>query len=335
MLKFCTLFNTTYLSRGLAMYQSLEKHCANFHLYIFAFDTHCFQVLFSLQLSHATIISLDEFENNSLLAVKKERTAGEYCWTCASSTIKYCLETYQLEHCTYVDADLLFFNDPVVLIAEMENKSVLITEHKFTPCYDQSEASGRYCVQFMTFKHTKEGMEVLNWWIEACLNWCFNRVEDGKFGDQKYLDDWQTRFSTVHVLKHLGGGVAPWNVQQYSFKNKLNRVTGKEILTGEQFDLVFYHYHGFHYTSNNCYSLSDNVYEILRNPVNHIYRPYSLSLSKAERTINVYHKNTIPYETTEDFQWVKQVTKRSLLFFLRGYCGNIYKKNALNFGFLN
>lgn len=335
MLKFSTLFNSTYLSRGLAMYHSLESHCTSFHLYIFAFDTHCYEVLSNLQLEHATIISLYEFENERLLDVKKDRTAGEYCWTCASSTIKYCLETYQLDHCTYVDADLMFFSDPAVLIAEMGSKSVLITEHRYTPCYNQSVTSGIYCVQFMTFKHTEEGMEVLNWWIDACITWCFNRFEDGKFGDQKYLDDWQSRFSTVHVLKHLGGGIAPWNVQQYVFKSESNAVKGKEILTGQEFDLVFYHYHEFHYTTNNTYSLSNNVYKIIRNPVKHIYRPYSHSLSKAEKEISAYQKDILPHEITDDIQWVKQVVGRSILFFLRGYYKNIYTKTALSYGFLN
>lgn len=335
MLKFSTLFNSTYLSRGLAMYHSLESHCASFHLYIFAFDTHCYEVLSNLQLEHATVISLYEFENEKLLDVKKDRTAGEYCWTCASSTIKYCLETYQLDHCTYVDADLLFFSDPAVLIAEMGSKSVLITEHRYTPCYNQSVTSGIYCVQFMTFKHTEEGMEVLNWWIDACMTWCYNRFEDGKFGDQKYLDDWQSRFSTVHVLKHLGGGIAPWNVQQYVFKSESNAVKGKEILTGQEFDLVFYHYHEFHYTTNNTYSLSNNVYKIIRNPVKHIYRPYSHSLSKAEKEISAYQKDILPHEITDDIKWVKQVVGRSLLFSLRGYYKNIYTKTALSYGFLN
>lgn len=335
MLSFCTLFNTTYLSRGLAMYQSLEKHCNNFHLYIFAFDTHCFEVLNDLNLSYATIIRLKEFENERLLAVKSERTAGEYCWTCASSTIKFCLETFELENCTYIDADLLFFNDPAVLIAEMGTKSVLITEHRYTPCHDQSANSGKYCVQFMTFKHTTAGMEVLNWWIDACLDWCFDRFEDGKFGDQKYLDDWQSRFSTVHVLQHLGGGVAPWNVQQYSFKASADGVRGEEMLTGKEFDLIFYHYHGFHYTGINCYSLSKEFYKLSRNPVEHIYRPYSRALSLAEQTIRVLQEDIMPHEVTDDIQWVKQVIGRSLLFFLRGYYKNIYKKHALNFGFSN
>ncbi|RZM01119.1 MAG: glycosyl transferase, partial [Pedobacter sp.] len=199
-------------------------------------------------MKHATVISLNKFENERLKEVKPGRTESEYCWTCASSSIKYCLDTYRLDHCTYVDADLLFFNDPKVLVEEMGAKSVLITEHRYTPCYDQSAMSGTYCVQFMTFKNTTAGIEVLNWWIDACITWCYNRFEDGKFGDQKYLDNWHSSFSTVHVLKHLGGGVAPWNVQQYEFIKTDKRIAGVEKSTGNKFDLVFYHYHGFNYT---------------------------------------------------------------------------------------
>ncbi|RZK78315.1 MAG: glycosyl transferase [Pedobacter sp.] len=336
MLKFCTLFNTTYLSRGLAMYRSLEKQCTAFHLYIFAFDDNCYDLLMRLNLSSATIISLKQFENKRMLEVKKDRTAGEYCWTCASSSIKYCIEKFELDHCTYVDADLLFFKDPAILLEEMGEKSVLITEHRYTPCYDQSAKSGIYCVQFMTFKNTGEGMSVLNWWVDACLNWCFNRFEDGKFGDQKYLDDWTSKFSTVHVLQHLGGGVAPWNVQQYNFSSgKSGEIYGKETATGNKFDLVFYHYHDFHYTENDSYSLSSKIYALARNPVKYIYRPYSIALSESEKLINAFNKEVISHEVTDDIQWVQRVPGRSILFFLRGYYKNFYKKNALNYGFLN
>jgi hypothetical protein len=335
MLNFCTLFNTTYLSRGLAMYQSLEKHATDFHLYIIAFDDHCFDLLKKLGLESATIISLKKFENERLLEAKKDRTAGEYCWTCGSSSIKYCIETYHLDHCTYVDADLLFFKDPKVLIDEMGEKEVLITEHRYSPRYEQSATSGKYCVQFMTFRNTWGGMEVLNWWVDACLTWCYDRFEDGKFGDQKYLDDWTTRFSTVHVLQHLGGGVAPWNVQQYDFGTVGAKVQGTSLATNEKFDLVFYHYHGFHYTKNDSYSLSNDCYQLERNHVKHIYRAYGTALFMAERIISAYNKEIVAHEVTDDISWVKKVPGRSLLFFLRGYYKNIYKKNALEYGFLN
>ncbi|MBE9597928.1 glycosyl transferase [Pedobacter sp. MC2016-24] len=335
MLQFCTLFNSNYLSRGLAMYNSLEEQCADFHLYIFAFDTNCFDVLSKLNLANATVISLSQFENKDLLAVKGDRTAAEYCWTCSSSTIKYCLETYHLDHCTYVDADLLFFSDPIVLYKEMGEKSVLITEHRYTPCYDQSATSGIYCVQFMTFKNTKEGMEVLNWWVDACLEWCFNRMEDNKFGDQKYLDDWTTRFNCVHVLANLGGGVAPWNVQQHDFKTKSKNVKGLELATGKNFDLVFYHYHGFKYSLNNSYKLSPEVYHLTSKTIKSIYRPYVKALSVAEFMVKALDQETETYAVTNDIEWVKKVIGRSLLFNLRGFYKNYYKARSFNYSFLN
>ncbi|MBB6500058.1 glycosyl transferase [Pedobacter cryoconitis] len=335
MLKFCTLFNTTYLSRGLAMYNSLEQQCESFHLYIFAFDNHCFDLLTKMALKHASIINLTAFENDRLLAIKDGRTAGEYCWTCASSTIKYCIDKYALDHCTYIDADLLFFNDPAILLKEMGEKSVLITEHRYTPCYDQSATSGLYCVQFMTFKNNPEGMEVLNWWIDACIDWCFNRFEDNKFGDQKYLDDWTTRFDCIHVLKHLGGGVAPWNVQQYNFVNTSRSVKGQETATANSFDLVFYHFHDFQYIKGNTYRLSAPVYNLDRNVVKSIYKPYTKALSAAESQIYAVNKEISSHELSDDNTWIRKVIGRSVVFFLMGYYKNFYSKRSMEYGFLS
>ena len=267
---FCTLFNSNYLSRGLVMYDSLLKTCDNFHLYVFAFDNDCHQFLSSQCYEHLTVISLKQFEDPALLEVKAQRTAAEYCWTCTPSSILYCLNTFNLESCTYIDADLFFYNDPRILIQEMGDKSVLITEHRYTKVYDQVEQSGKYCVQFMTFKATEAGMQVLRWWRDRCLEWCFARTEDGKFGDQKYLDDWTQRFEGVHVLANLGGGVAPWNVQQYEFSQNSKNITAIEKSTGKQFDVIFFHFHEVKFYENNIvsyspYACSKSVFKIFYN----------------------------------------------------------------------
>ena len=252
MYHFCTLFDSFYLTRGVAMYQSLEKTGIDFHLYIFAFDDASFKILNQLNFKHATIISLKEFENEKLLEVKPGRTKAEYCWTCTSSTILYVIENFNVPSCTYLDADLFFYSSPSVLIEEMGDKSVLITEHRFTPKYDRSEIAGIYCVQFVTFKNNAEGLKVLNWWVNACLEWCYSRYEDGKFGDQKYLDDWTTRFEGVHVLEHLGGGLAPWNIQQYSYlKRDQNNIMMMEIKSEKKFQAIFYHFHYVRFYSND------------------------------------------------------------------------------------
>jgi hypothetical protein len=100
-------------------------------------------------------------------------------------------------------------------------KSVLITDHNYAPEYDQSSTSGQYCVQFVTFIRNN-GENVRKWWENRCLEWCFNRFEDGKFGDQKYLDDWDTRFcDQVHVLQDKELILAPWNAIRFPHGNSV------------------------------------------------------------------------------------------------------------------
>lgn len=239
------------------MTDSLQKYCKNFHLYIFAFCDESYDFLKKLNLKNATVIPLSEFEDEELLKIKPTRTRGEYCWTSTSSTILYCLERFKLENCTYIDADLCFYSDPSILIEEMGEKSILITEHRYIKEHDLTSTSGKYCVQFITFKNDKKGLKALKWWRNECLKWCYNRFEDGKFGDQKYLDDWTERFDGVHVLKNLGGGLAPWNMQQYLYKKENNKIFVADEKREDE--LVFYHYHTIK-TDNDGVILRNNYF---------------------------------------------------------------------------
>ena len=274
MLNFCTLFNSFYLIYGLQLYNCLIKLRVNFHLYIYAFDERTFSYFKEYALPNLTVIKLEDFEDRELLSIKSNRSFGEYCWTCTPSIIKHAIESFNLESCIYVDSDLYFFDNPQVLIDEMGNNSVLITEHRYTKIYDQSDLSGIYCVQFMMFKNDAKGMKVLNWWRDACIEWCFSRFEDGKFGDQKYLDDWLTRFEGVHSLRHLGGGVAPWNVQQYEFVKNGDRIVGKELSTGNFFPLIFFHFHGLKFYAEDVIKLTGEAYLISKGARDLIYKDY-------------------------------------------------------------
>ena len=267
------------------MYESLLKHCDEFNLYVFAFDDKCYNFLKSQNYKCLTVISLKEFEDIELLKIKPTRTAVEYCWTCTSSTILYAIKTFGLDHCTYIDADLCFYQNPYILIKEMGSKSVLITEHRYTKSYDQSTDSGKYCVQFVSFKNDSQGMKVLQWWREACIEWCYARVEDGKFGDQKYLDSWTSNFEGVHELKHLGGGIAPWNFQQYFFVLDKEKLKGIEIKSQQKFDAIFFHFHGLKFFDGDIVSLSSSLYELNENVKTMFYKTYINSLNSTKEII--------------------------------------------------
>lgn len=275
---FCTLFNQSYFSRGMAMCYSLLKYMPSARIYVFAFDDLTVSLLNSLNLRNLIVISLADFENEKLLEIKKSRTLTEYCWSSTPFTIRYVFDHYNETMCTYLDADLYFFNSPICLFDELGNKSVIITEHRYTPRYDQTLNCGKYCVQFMTFKNDKNGNEILNWWCDACFKWCYNRFEDGKFGDQKYLDTWTEQFEGVHELAYLGGGMAPWNIQQYALYQDGECLKAKN--TDTDFNVIFYHFHQFKVLEDNKYDLGS--YTLTKRDAELLYQPYVAALKAVE-----------------------------------------------------
>ena len=81
MMNFCTLFDSYYLHKGIALYLSLEKVTSDFHMYVMAFDKKSYDKLKSIGFKRMTVELLDEFETPELLAVKPTRNKAEYCWT--------------------------------------------------------------------------------------------------------------------------------------------------------------------------------------------------------------------------------------------------------------
>ncbi len=322
---FCTLFDSNYLSRGIALYRSLEKHCNNFHLFIFAFDNKSYSVLKKLNFPKVTIISLNEFEDQELLRVKPTRSVAEYCWTSTSSTILYVLENFNVDNCTYVDADVFFYSSPEPIFQEMGGKSILITEHRYSPQYNKELKAGKYCVQFVTFRNDVNGLKALRWWRDRCIEWCYARYEDGKFGDQLYLDDWTERFHGVHVMQHLGGGLAAWNVQQYDFKKVNDKIFGQEILTGKIFEVIFYHFHYLKLYSDGKVELGRR--KLSKQVLNIFYKDYIKLLDEISSEVKNFDSSFDPNGTTKrEFNW-----KTPLLYIYRKISGvyNIFDKSKL------
>lgn len=281
MMNFCTLFDSYYLDKGIALYQSLEKASDDFHLYIFCFDDKSRDVLKSRNMKHATILHHTDIERETekLLELKAERSKAEYCWTCTPVIIEYVLNHYPVESCTYIDADMFFFANPQLLFDEIKEAGadIVITEHRFTNSLKDKrylKRSGKYCVEFNYFNQSENAKEALTWWKERCFEWCYHLYEPERMGDQKYLEKFPKLFKGVHELKHLGGGTAPWNLAQYELvsTDKNTAVTLKEKRSGKEFSLVFYHFQNIRYLSDAKVNINSCTHsKALKDAV---YRPY-------------------------------------------------------------
>lgn len=291
MKNFCTLFDSHYLDKGLVLYNSLEKCTKAFTLYVFCFDEKAFEVLTALALEHIKLIKEEEIETPELIIAKENRTRAEFCWTCTPVIIEYILNNYKVQNCTYIDCDLFFYKDPQILFDELKSKDhVIITPHRLSESKQdrRTEARyGKYCVEFNYFDQSPESRKALTWWKERCLEWCYCKVEDGKYGDQKYLDSFEELFDGIHVLQNLGGGVAPWNIRQYELeKADEEEVTLTETRTSKEFDLVFYHFQSIRFLNDNQVNINSGCTD--PNMIQHVYYPYMRRILEVRKELEKY-----------------------------------------------
>lgn len=239
-MSYCTLFGSNYLDKGIAMIDSLKKVDADTDVYILCMDDLTHRILKGYYATGVNLINLEEFEDNELLSVKNSRSFGEYCWTCTAKLILFVLDRYD-EICTYVDADLFFYNNPACLIEEMKanNCVVQVIAHRFAPTIrgkQLSKTSGKFCVQFNTFTRDNRSINLLKQWIRQCVDDC--SWENG--GDQKYIDNWN-QYDFVNVSDNAGAGVAPWNINRFCSKNgNYNNIYDR--FEKKTYDLIFYHF---------------------------------------------------------------------------------------------
>ena len=307
----CTLFDSGFLAKGLALFASLKRQKKPFRLHVFAMDDFCADYLEKMNDPDLVVIRKNEFEDSELLHVKGQRTRAEYYWTCASSAILYCLEKLGLARCTYLDADLYFYDAAQKLEARMEDASIGITPHSYAAEYDQSRIHGVYCVQYVTIRNNEKGLSVLRWWRDKCLDWCFARVEAGKFGDQKYLDDWPERFEGVKVLDGPGVGLAPWNCKNYSILPEAEgRWTVRDSSDNTEAPLIFYHFHEMRFFTKNRIKRVAGGYDINENVLKNIYQPYIKELLEIAKEITreYPHANPLAINAPQKFKKAAALT---------------------------
>ena len=281
---FCTYFDHHYLPRGLALYESLRRHCPTAELWVLCLSHECHDWLARKQLAGVRLITLEEFEraDPALRQARQNRSIVEYYFTCTPALPRFVFDSApQADLVTYLDADLYFFRDPSLLFAEMAQASIAIIGHRFAPAYRHLEKTGVYNVGWISFRGDEYGHACLAEWRRRCLEWCYDRVEEGRYGDQKYLDQWPTSFPGVAVIQHKGANLAPWNLANYNIEFRDGRVWVDDQ------ELLFFHFQGFQQINRWLYEPHLIQYGVRPAHIvrQHILLPYWRALRQASTTV--------------------------------------------------
>jgi len=289
---FCTLFDKGFLNRGLALYNSLLNNIPEqFSLFILCMDDITYDILNKMNLDRIKLIKLEDFEDEELKKAKANRNWVEYCWTLSPSLPLYIIETFNVDMITYLDADLFFYSSPEPIYREFTNSSIMLIPHRFTLWKkDKEKEVGKYNVGMLIFKNDEDGLACLRWWREKCNEWCYEKVEPHRYGDQKYLDCFPDKFKGVYILNNKGANLAYWNIRNYTGKIKKNK--NKIFIDNDE--LVFFHFSQFKVFYPKKIFLPNgpfNNYTKISDLKNIIYKKYFKALYQAMKDIRKISPN--------------------------------------------
>jgi len=271
---YCTFFDWGYISRGLALIESLRAHGDLYQILVICLDTETEEFLKPLALSlNLSLATLDELtaEYPELEAARPNRSLIEFYFTCSPFVLKLSQKNKPTGHLSiYLDADLYFFDDPQRVIREIGDSSIAIIEHNY-PWFLETLAKkyGKYNVGLLGFRNNQEGGKALDWWAGQCINWCHDYPEKGKYADQGYLNSLPKLSPNLMVLTNRAFNLAPWNTAASSVQLKRGKVfVGKNQLN-------FFHFHGLKKMGSFWVSSQMNYLSPLPRPIfNKIYKPY-------------------------------------------------------------
>ena len=256
----------------------LDKNPKSF-IHVLAMDDYTHDILKLSPFRHQlNLIRLNEIEDyeGQLIKVKSQRTIAEYCWTLTPIIMKYVLDSNPLvQRLTYLDSDLYFFNDYNDILEEINATSIAIIEHRYPVKLSYMSVAGRFNVEWVTFTRHRDAVNCLGRWYVQCLDWCYAVAADGKFGDQRYLDDWPILYKNIVVIQNVGAGVAPWNYSNYN----IHEYKGKLMV--DEWPLIFYHFHQYKITRKLYAFYMSRAYSRQGNMPIPIYRIYDAAITKS------------------------------------------------------
>jgi len=150
----------------------------------------------------------------------------------------------------YFDPDTFVFGNLQNIEDELQNnKEIILTPHILSPIPLDGKMPtehlflnfGTYNLGFIGIKNPKENIPFFKWWGERTYNIGYDRVADGLFVDQLWMNFAPVFYDNVVVSKNLGLNMGPWNLHErfLTFQNKW--------IVNQDTELVFYHFSNYKY----------------------------------------------------------------------------------------
>ncbi len=277
---YCTKFDHFYMDRGLALYSSLRKYHPTAELYVLALSHEAAAFLEEKALPGLHVVRVQDLlrAEPRLESALSDRTLAERAFTLTPFVVMQTLKHCQVgDMVVYLDADMLFFGSVTALLRDAQSADVIVSPHNFSSHMAEQQRFGIYNTAFTAFRKTTDGQRCVDWWAEQCLEWCCDRLENGKFADQKYIENFSSVALKTVPITHPGLNCGPWNVSGRQFQTD----KGSVLVDGQP--LILYHFAKIKRICPWCLATRIKLQGVMRtHGLNRcVYRPYAHALDEA------------------------------------------------------
>lgn len=279
-----TMFSKEYIVQGLTMLNSFLRNNLDTKVWILALDIETFTMVSQLQTksTHTILISEESKLYESFLYFQASRSFAESIFSIKPYWVQYILSKIRDEDIVfYIDADSYFFME-LPNVGLFKEASLILSPHYFPSSRDSSMEVGRYNAGFVGFKKNNIGIKAVNLWCDLCTDWCFAYKCDGKFADQKYLDQISSIFLNSVAETSFGINLGLW-----SFSSDTRVQTKKSSFQVGESMLISFHFHSIRFSRFFIF-MDLHRYQKLafsRDLYKKIYAPYVSDLKDVKKTL--------------------------------------------------
>lgn len=245
-----TICSNNYLAQAKALGDSLRNTNPDYKFFIGLVDLLSEDIAYENEIGHPIILS-HEIGIPDFDSLWKKFNIIELNTCVKPFYLEYFTEKYSdLTHLMYFDPDTFVFGNLLNIENELsDHKEIILTPHILTPIPLDSKMPdeqtflnhGTYNLGFIGIKNPKSNLSFFRWWGERTYKIGFDKVAEGLFVDQLWMNLTPIFFENTIVSKNSGLNMGPWNLhERYLSKNqdlKLN-VNNKD-------ELIFYHFSNY------------------------------------------------------------------------------------------
>lgn len=331
-LKYFTYFDKNFIELGITAVESFKKHNPKATGFIYCFELETEKILKEyFKNENVFIINIKSNKDieKKYLSYLEDRTHLEALISLKPSLIRNLMcEIGNDDLLAYIDADLFFYSNLSFRLRHLDDFEILLSKHIFPFSMRESIKYGKFNAGLIVLRNSKNAMRFIVEWEKLCSEWCKLEFVDGKYADQKYLDELSDLPGVVQLTDPgMNNGMYYFSDYQ-SIKRMINNEF--QVSFVNDYRLICFHFHGLRiykkyiFTGFNRYKFPKNFFQIFR----YIYLPILVELESVARKLELMKYSKLQPSSIGLFSKLKWISRFTIV--NRKIIGSKFTKKLIN-----